>query len=163
MKTSNEYNFLTVYKQFLSSENVLPATVRNYLSDIRHFWGYVMLQNKNQPQTDIPSEHLSQYFTKELIQQYKSYLLKQQTPLATINRHLSSLRNFCSFAISQQWLPANPMKNLENIYPHTPVGANNVPSETDWVPAFKADTTTFSAKHKQEIMRDITELFSIIY
>ena len=43
-KQYNFYNFEASFKKFLLAENVSPITLKNYLSDLRHFLGWTILK-----------------------------------------------------------------------------------------------------------------------
>ncbi|MGB9707503.1 MAG: tyrosine-type recombinase/integrase [Microgenomates group bacterium] len=114
----NLYNFEASFKKFLLAGNVKPVTVKNYLSDLRHFMGWLIfkLKTKNQKLKidEDPVEFLA-FITPELIENYKNYLIENKIPLKTTNRRLSTLRKFFSFCINQGWLKENPAKKISNV------------------------------------------------
>ncbi|MBI4004691.1 site-specific integrase, partial [Candidatus Roizmanbacteria bacterium] len=101
----NQYNFESSFKKFLVAENISPVSIKNYLSDLRYFLGWLSLDSSE------PLAHL----TKETIQAYLTYMQQSQLPSKTINRRLSTLRKFFSFCITQGWIDRNPAKHVENI------------------------------------------------
>lgn len=117
-----QYNFYNVeasFRIFLSAGNksIQAITIKNYLSDLRHFlgWFVLRLKVKNLDVREIHSENLSKHLTGNEIAQYKAYLEENKSPIKTINRRLSTLRKFCSFCISQGWMTENPAKKIQNI------------------------------------------------
>ncbi len=122
---ANDYNFYNLeapFKLFLVSGNkkISPISIANYISDLRHFFGWIVLTIKNSelPINFSPDDYqqiFSQFLTKEIIAEYTAYLKENFIPLGTINRRLSTLRKFCAFCISQGWLKANPAKQIANI------------------------------------------------
>jgi len=117
-KRYNFYNFEASFKKFLLAENVSPITLKNYLSDLRHFLGWTILklkaQNKKNFENLSPLEFLNQ-IDESLVEEYKNYLVVNSIPAKTINRRLSTLRKFFSFCISQGWLKENPAKKIQNL------------------------------------------------
>jgi site-specific recombinase XerD len=117
-KRYNFYNFEASFKKFLLAENVSPVTLKNYLSDLRHFLGWMILkikaQNKKNFENPSPLEFLNQ-IDESLVEEYKNYLVVNAIPTKTINRRLSTLRKFFSFCISQGWLKENPAKKIQNL------------------------------------------------
>jgi len=117
-KQYNFYNFEASFKKFLLAENVSPITLKNYLSDLRHFLGWTILklkvQNKKNFENLSPLEFLNQ-IDESLVEEYKNYLVVNAIPTKTINRRLSTLRKFFSFCISQGWLKENPAKKIQNL------------------------------------------------
>jgi site-specific recombinase XerD len=117
-KRYNFYNFEASFKKFILAENVSPITLKNYLSDLRHFLGWTILkikaQNKKNFENLSPLEFLNQ-IDESLVEEYKNYLVVNSIPAKTINRRLSTLRKFFSFCISQGWLKENPAKKIQNL------------------------------------------------
>jgi site-specific recombinase XerD len=117
-KRYNFYNFEASFKKFLLAENVSPITLKNYLSDLRHFLGWTILklkaQNKKNFEFSSSLEFLNQ-IDESLVEEYKNYLVVNAIPAKTINRRLSTLRKFFSFCISQGWLKENPAKKIQNL------------------------------------------------
>lgn len=118
----NQYNFYNLeasFRKFLLAENILPITVKNYLSDFRHFFGWLIIKIKNQnSKIEVNDEECLKIFTSvnhQLVEDYKDYLTENNIPLKTINRRLSAIRKFFSFCISQGWLKENPAKKISNI------------------------------------------------
>lgn len=118
----NFYNLEASFKNFLTAGNkkMSPVSVKNYLSDLRHFLGWLILKLKTSGvsmdlgESFHPSE-LATFLTESNLTHYRAYLTENNIPLATINRRLSTLRKFCSFFISQRWLNENPAKRINNI------------------------------------------------
>jgi len=117
--TYNLYNLEAPFKEYLVAGNQKPVSVKNYMSDFRHFAGWMILKLK------VKSEKLkvetmngidfTQQIDHGLVEEYKSYLSENNIPHKTINRRLSTVRKFCSFCISQGWLKENPAKKVGNV------------------------------------------------
>ncbi|MGB9882963.1 MAG: site-specific integrase, partial [Microgenomates group bacterium] len=117
-KWYNLYNLEPQFKNFLIAENISSLSLKNYLSDFRHFIGWLIfkLKVKNQKlKVDDDPLKLLAFVTSDLINEYKNYLAENKIPLKTINRRLSTIRKFFSFCISQGWLKENPAKKISNI------------------------------------------------
>lgn len=101
----NLYNLEASFKQSLIAGNFSPISIKNYLSDLRHYFGW-----SNKPN----SCDLSDLFSENMVVNYKSYLENSSFPTRTINRRLSTLRKFCAFLIKQGSIKINPAKGLTN-------------------------------------------------
>jgi site-specific recombinase XerD len=118
-KRYNFYNFEASFKNFLLAGNVSPITLKNYLSDLRHFLGWLTFYWKSHCSNTafLIDQNLIEILKQvqdDTIEKYKSYLIANNIPLKTINRRLSTLRKFFSFCISQGWLKENPAKKIKN-------------------------------------------------
>jgi len=135
---SNQYNFYNLeasFKNWLIAEidetqsnaiydknqhettqkKLTKISVKNYLSDLRHFFGWLIFYLKSNKVGTIHELPLQRLITIKTISDYKTYLLENKIPLKTINRRLSTIRKFCSFCISQGWIKENPAKKVNNI------------------------------------------------
>lgn len=124
-------NYEAAFRNFLIIEQVSAATLKNYLSDFRHFCGWLSLYISANHANGIDINDKNTIFTflsVGLIEQYKEYLVTNNLPDKTINRRLSSVRKFCSFAINQGWIKENPAKKVLNVSSH-PLSSR--PSESE--------------------------------
>ena len=117
-KRYNFYNLEASFKKFLIAENVSPITLKNYLSDLRHFLGWTIIKlkakNKNFLLENIDYLDFLKKIDESIVEEYKNYLLVNAIPVKTINRRLSTIRKFFSFCINQGWLNKNPAKKVKN-------------------------------------------------
>ncbi|MDO9027435.1 MAG: site-specific integrase [Candidatus Roizmanbacteria bacterium] len=113
--TYNLYNLEAPFKEYLSAVNHKPVSIKNYLSDIRHFFGWLILYFKSNNVRVESETTITQFITPNVISEYKSYLSENNIPHKTTNRRLSTVRKFCSFCISQGWLKENPGKKIGNV------------------------------------------------
>lgn len=105
----NLYNIEPKFKNFLRAGNISADTLKNYLSDIRHFTGWLSANSK--PDIKPLSESLSQ----STVEGYKEYLKSNSVPAITINRRLSSLRKFFDFLIDEAMISINTARLVHNI------------------------------------------------
>lgn len=105
-----------IFKNYLVVEGYSPVTVRNYLSDLNHFLGWLelRLRSQNLPFSQDEIENISLYFNSQKVENYKSFLLKNGLPSSTVNRRFSTLRTFARFCLLQNWISQNPTKGLTN-------------------------------------------------
>ncbi len=108
----NLNNLEALFKDYLVSgikkgHSYHKNTIKNYLSDIRHFLGWFV--------QDIKEKEKSFSLSESHIERYKKYLTTNNLPLRSINRRLSSLRKFCFFCLEAKILNTNPAKNMKNI------------------------------------------------
>ena len=114
-KTYNLYNLEAPFEEYLVAGNQKPISVKNYLSDFRHFAGWVMSVGVGLSDPGEETSPLRGSINIKTVSEYKSYLESNNIPHKTINRRLSTIRKFCSFCISQGWMKENPAKKIGNI------------------------------------------------
>jgi integrase/recombinase XerC len=96
---------LKQFQAYLSSSALAPATIVNYLADLRAFlrWGEKAKGAARSPFC----------LTTADVQEYCLYLQedKGHTP-ATVNRRIQTLRKFYELAVSQGWTLTNPAEKV---------------------------------------------------
>ncbi len=102
----NQYNLEAGFKNYLCAENIQAVSLKNYLSDIRYFFGWLTLSQA----PDILSG-----LTQENMKAYRAYLESNQIPHSTSNRRLSTVRKFCKFCLGQNWITTDPTKYMQNM------------------------------------------------
>jgi len=101
---------LAVYEQtLLEQEDLAPASIRNYLSDVRHFIAWYECHMDTEAHIFTP-----QTITTPALTRYRTYLqiVQQQRP-ASINRSLVSLKRYFGWAKQKQLIcydPSAPVK-----------------------------------------------------
>jgi len=123
IKGYNEYNLQTIqllseFKSHLKASSKTLITIKNYLSDIRHFLGWVI---SNEAQTDEQEPNLINHFTPTTPSEYKNYLIANETPVSTINRRFTTVRLFLYWMYKQNLINQDLSVDLSNIYPDRPV------------------------------------------
>lgn len=128
----NRYNFYNLeasFKNYLLAGNknqkqLTNISIKNYLSDFRHFVGWLVFKFKVSSSRALGDEQspkkIIALITPLLVEEYKSYLVENKIPEKTVNRRLSTVRKFCSFCISQGWMKENAGKKISNF--HSPAG-----------------------------------------
>src|SRR3989344_9673421 len=98
MSIINMYNLSNLepgFKNFLLAENISSVTLRNYMSDFRHFRGWV-LSREDVNESSNMNTNLNLLDSK-IIEEYKNHHVESALPSKTINRRLSTLRKFILF------------------------------------------------------------------
>jgi site-specific recombinase XerD len=110
--TINSNGLLEQFEIHLTDSALAPATVVNYLADLRAFLRWSERTGGVGARTGSPVGG-SLDLDAAGIQAYCSYLgeTKNHVP-ATINRRLQTLRKFYDFAIAQGWASANPASEV---------------------------------------------------
>lgn len=120
---------LLAYKNYLQSKNYSPVTIRNYISDLNEYSkhktleGYLVHIEKDQNRPRYLSS-LNKYFEfcidqkllnsnplkslnrkphqdiDNLLEQYKSFLIKKHKTTSTIKNYLNDIRQFINFCES---------------------------------------------------------------
>ncbi|MBI2641514.1 site-specific integrase [Candidatus Roizmanbacteria bacterium] len=100
----NVFYLQALFEKRLLAENLSSVTVKNYLSDLRFFLGWI---NADQNSVNLIS-------TKD-IEEYKSFLNNSHFPIKTINRRLSTVRKFFTICLEQKLIYTNPTIGLTNV------------------------------------------------
>jgi site-specific recombinase XerD len=104
-------NVLVSYREALQERDELrAATIRNYLSDLRHFmaWCETSWQEGLFPEVAFRLPDL----TTPLIAQYRAYLLSVlRLKPASINRMLVSIKRFSAWATERDMLASDPARH----------------------------------------------------
>ena len=150
---SNTYNFHNieaVFKSYLLSENISASTLTNYLSDYRHYTGWITSYKK----IALTSGEMNDYLNEINFHEYKEYQLSAGIPLKTINRRFSTIRKLCSLCIQHGWLKRNPSKDMQSS--DKSVNDNLLDFELS---LHKSD---MSKADQKQIIDDIKEFYHII-
>lgn len=133
-KRYNLDNFEASFREFLQNEGVSAPTLKNYLSDLRHFMGWFAFYLHSKHGDSLKSENtglssLASMIDFEAVSSYKTYLESNALPSKSINRRLSTLRKFCTFCIQQNWMKENVAKRVANV--GTTLSLRGVPMSHD--------------------------------
>lgn len=104
------------FEVFLLKQHVSGVTRKNYRSDLRNFFNWLVhtIQTSGEP-VPVDLKLLIAKIKTEQLEEYKHSLLLSGTPQATINRRLSSLRMLFRFAQTQGWISDSPIEFIRNI------------------------------------------------
>ena len=95
---------LDQFKTYLEKDKKTPSTVKNYLSDLHHFF----LWTANQ--TPFTDQNLVNILSEQLLSTYVTYLKLSHTSTSVINRRQSSIKKLTKFSYEQSYLPENPFE-----------------------------------------------------
>ena len=95
---------LDQFKTYLEKDQKTPSTVKNYLSDLHHFF----LWTANQ--TPFTDQNLVNILSEQLLSTYVTYLKLSHTSTSVINRRQSSIKKLTKFSYEQSYLPENPFE-----------------------------------------------------
>ena len=124
MKTGyNKYNLEASFKNYLLAENISRLSVKNYMSDLRFFLGWLHNYSKNLPiiddlsgvNEDVRNIDTLNQVTFENVEKFKNYLKGSNVPRQSINRRISTIRKFGEFCVKQGWLRVNPAKDVKSV------------------------------------------------
>ena len=107
--------FNNTFNSFLKAGKVSEKTKINYKSDIKHFFGWMMVHVNITDINSIPLKTILIKLTPQAIHNYINWQKENSTPMSTINRRLSSIRMFIKCAKAHGLISSNPMKNITNL------------------------------------------------
>ena len=110
-------NLPKIFEIHLKIKGASKPTVKNYLSDLNHFLGWLelKLKSRNLPFSREDQESFFLYFTEEIVEDYKNFLRANQIPTSTTNRRLSTMRTFSKLCLVQGWLKTDPLQGINNL------------------------------------------------
>ena len=99
----------------LQNEGKSKVSVKNYKSDINHFLAWAVLKLKTFGSYASSVTEICPFLSKDFFNEYKSYLVQNKVKYKTINRRLSTLRNFSSFLYSTHLIDEDFMAGIQNV------------------------------------------------
>src|SRR5512138_3580786 len=98
MNLPNQTELLNLFSSFLIEAGLSQVSIKNYLSDLRHFLNFCEVYSAANSSTSTPTS------VEEIFQNINKYLIPYVenekatfTPKATTNRRLASIRRFSTF------------------------------------------------------------------
>lgn len=151
----NLYNAEAQFKIFLVAGNISDVSIRNYLSDYRHFCGWA---EGNTPRSALDKTEVD----TSLFSGYQTYLLGSRLPPSTVKRRLSTLRKLLEFfratGLIEDTVYVNSSIPIQTKKPlASDLKYNNILSE------FKYDLLMEATPQQAEILlKDIGEVFRYV-
>ncbi|QQG41613.1 MAG: site-specific integrase [Candidatus Woesebacteria bacterium] len=108
---STRNNFI----KYLSSLGLSPKTHKNYRSDLGHFISWLILRVKSLGSYVTTLTEAVPFMNKNIVSEYKSYLIENNIPAKTINRRLSTLRHLTKYLAISNLISTDLMGGVENI------------------------------------------------
>lgn len=158
-KRYNLSDFEVDFKNYLSAViSLRPVSIKNYLSDVRYFSGWLATHTNISFFSEI---------SRETIDSYTRYLVSAQMPEKSLKRRLSTLRTLFQFAIAQEWMDTNPAKASKSVVKSISQAAqsNTHHSESMFVNLFATDMRNQGHTDDSVVahIHNINEFFSIIH
>lgn len=113
MKLTND----STIKKFLDNlltEGKSSVSVKNYKSDISHFLAWAILKLKSFGTYAESVLEITPFINQNFFNEYKNYMIENKIKVKTINRRLSTLRNFSNFLFSNQIIDNDFMHGIQN-------------------------------------------------
>ena len=95
---------LDQFKQQLISEKKTHSTVKNYLSDLYHYFSWIANH------TPYNAHHLEQILSNEQLLGYIAYLKLTHTSTSVISRRQSSIKKLTHYCFQQGFIPSDPFE-----------------------------------------------------
>ncbi|RME72885.1 MAG: hypothetical protein D6784_12795 [Chloroflexi bacterium] len=122
MPQQQEETFLIRFEETLTASAHSPATIVNYLADVRDFWRW--------GRQEFGDQFGMSTVTQEHIRLYRYYLAQNlERAAATVNRRLMALRKFFAFAHERGWIARNPTDGVSLVQNNRQTGARPLSDE----------------------------------
>jgi len=105
-------------KKFLDNlyeEGKSLVSIKNYKSDISHFLAWAVLKLKSFGSYVDSALEMVPFINSNFFSEYKSYMVENGIKQKTINRRLSTLRNFSHFLYENQIIDKDFMQGIQNV------------------------------------------------
>lgn len=148
--------------KFLTKKGVSATTQKNYKSDLKHFFAWF----KGEITTlGVFADTLTEavpFLNQDSFPKYKTYLVQFGIPPKTVNRRLSTIRQFSKFLLKSSLISFDAAINTQNINTK-PARKNNKPHEVllsnfkNYLQAQKVSSNTI-----KNYLSDINQFFDWI-
>lgn len=106
---------MTDFLNYLANLKISKKSLKNYKSDINHFYSWLVLKVRSFGSYIESLEQAGPFLSDNTAKDYRSYLQNNSIPLKTINRRLSTLRHFARYLKLNGTMSSDFMKGIENI------------------------------------------------
>lgn len=103
------------FYNYLTNLGLSSNSHKNYRSDLNHFSGWLIQKARALGSSVETFSDAIPFLNQQAGLDYKNYLSKNNIPVKTVNRRLSTLRHLSNFLFSSGTLDFNFMKNQANI------------------------------------------------
>lgn len=101
--------------KYLDALGLSPKTHKNYRSDLGHFVSWLILRIQSLGSYVETLTEAVPFMNKDIVSEYKSYLMENNIPVKTINRRLSTLRHLTKYLAISNLITTDLMGGVENI------------------------------------------------
>lgn len=98
---------LSAFEQWLRDRDRSPLSVKSYLTDVRKFGQWFEQVNRRPLSPEL--------ITPQDVRDYREHLFKRKSAAATINRHLTSLRLYASWAKEAGLIEFDPTERVKSV------------------------------------------------
>lgn len=98
----------------LQNEGKSKVSIKNYKSDIGHFLAWAILKLKSFGTYAESISEIIPFISHKFFSEYKDYMVENKIKTKTINRRLSTLRNFSHFLYSIRVFDTDFMEGIQN-------------------------------------------------
>jgi len=120
------------FKDYLYVYNASRLTIKNYVIDVKQFLSWAEEVTGIKEAWDVSEKDLFQKIDNSLIEEYKKRLVSQSFSPLTVNRKLSSLRRYASWAASEgliKDIKKEQVLNLEKLKTLRPITVKETTTE----------------------------------
>ncbi len=150
------------FKKYLLSQKISTISINNYLVDLRNFleWFILSLKTNLVDFDESQSFSLLSNLNTSKLEEYKSFLLNNNSAPKTINRRLSTLRRFSLYCKDSAYTQFNSAQFIRN----SGTKNNDIPLSTSIINEFSRDLSQnkISALTIKNYVVDIRQLLSFL-
>jgi site-specific recombinase XerC len=106
---------LETFYTYLTSLGLSSKSLKNYKSDINNFSRWLIFKIRSLGSSVESFSEVVPFLRPETANEYKAYMSKNNVPVKTVNRRLSTLRHLSRFLVSSEIINFDFMKGEGNI------------------------------------------------
>lgn len=111
---------IETFSQYLIKQGLSKLTFKNYESDVNSFYAWMKTKLREFGVVITTLEASFPYLNTKTAAEYKNFLIAGRTPVKTINRRLSTLRQLARYLMVNTMLSTNFMGGIQNISVYMP-------------------------------------------
>jgi len=103
------------FKDYLVSQGISYSSLKYYLSDLNHFFGWFIFRLRSLGIYTDSAEECLPYISSKIGVDYLDFLTTNKNSVKTINRRLSTLRHLSRFLVENLYNEFDFMAGIQNI------------------------------------------------
>lgn len=158
MLKNNTDSVKNAFSKYLDTLGLTPKSHKNYRSDLSHFLGWAILKIRTFGSYAETLAEVIPFLSFDMAKEYKSFMVENNQPVASVNRRLSTLRHLARFLVATQVIDADFTKGIENVSLNKPVQTNTFSVMDDFKSFLEAEKV--SASTLKNYMSDVRQFLT---
>jgi len=163
-KTEADPWMIKNFKSFLYDSKKTDLTIKNYINDVKSFFTWLVEVALLKYTWNVADKNLLDKINSSVIEEYKQRLISAKFSFATINRKLSSLRNYIGWAKSQGLISSDNTDSLPANALHKQAQTETSMPQAKYIARDKISYSSFPPERlMQKSLKGINFLFDNLF